>query len=184
MADAIKAGGPLAGGRWRWLVWGPLLALELTPLVAMRFTGEVDWSAGDFATFGGLLLIVGGAVEVAVRASAAWAYRAAFGLATLAGFLMVWANLAVGIVGNEDNKTNLIFYGIVLTGLVGAFVAELRPSGMARTMVALAAVQGLAAVVVGTGPEGFPQLYVFSAVYAAIWLTCAWLFHTAAKQAG
>lgn len=183
MTGGRAADGGARADRWRPMVWGAIVALVLAPLVAMRFTTEMDWTLGDFAVFGALLAAAGGAYELATRVTGGLAYRLGFGLAIVAAFLMVWANLAVGIIGDEDNRTNLVFYGIVLTGAVGAWVAELKPRGMARTMLALAAIQGLAAVMIGTGPEGFFQFYVFSAAYAAIWLAAAWLFSRAARTA-
>ena len=34
------------------------------------------------------------------------AYRAAVGVAIAAAFILVWMNLAVGIIGSEDNPAN------------------------------------------------------------------------------
>ena len=81
----------------RTVGWGTLVALLLVPAIAMLLTGEVNWGPGDFIVMGGLLLLLGLAVEFAfVKA------RGVIGRATLAGialaaFLLVWAELAVGI---------------------------------------------------------------------------------------
>jgi hypothetical protein len=45
----------------------------------------------------------GGIFEVATRMTGNNAYRAAVCIAGAAAFLLVWMNLAVGIMGSEDN---------------------------------------------------------------------------------
>lgn len=78
----------------------PLLALLLlVPLVAMQFTDEVNWTLFDFVVMGFLLAGAAGLLELVLRKVARRDYRLLFGLAILAGFLLVWAELAVGIFG-------------------------------------------------------------------------------------
>jgi hypothetical protein len=90
-------------GLWRIMVWGGAALLLLAPLVAMQFTEEVRWTGSDFAIFGVMLAVPLGGLELAVRATRSMAYRAAVAVALGASFLMTWANLAVGIIGNENN---------------------------------------------------------------------------------
>lgn len=75
-------------------------AILLVPLVAMQFTAEVNWSAGDFLVAGFLLSGTGLLLEWAAKKFRTLNSRsvaiAAIGLA----FLFVWAELAVGIVGS------------------------------------------------------------------------------------
>jgi hypothetical protein len=59
---------------------GVALVLSL-PLVAMRFTGDVVWSLGDFIAAGVLLATIGVALELAVRKAGNLA--AALGVAAL-----------------------------------------------------------------------------------------------------
>ena len=80
------------------------LAALLSPLVAMQFTDEVRWDAADFIFAGILIGSVGVAYELAVRMTGNSAYRAGAGFALAATFLTVWANGAVGMIGNEDNS--------------------------------------------------------------------------------
>src|SRR5688572_15784957 len=98
--------------RFRPLIWGAAAFLLLVPAVAMQFTGEVDWTGSDFVIMGIPLGMVCGLYELAVWLSGNTAYRAAFGIAVLTGFLTVWVNLAVGMLGSEDNIENLMFAGV------------------------------------------------------------------------
>jgi hypothetical protein len=68
-------------------------ALLLIPLVAMRFTDEVNWTALDFITMGFMLLVTGLAIEAALRIiRTAWV-RVTAVVAVLFGFVMVWGAL-------------------------------------------------------------------------------------------
>lgn len=171
------------GNRWRAAIWGTAACLLLLPLVAMQFTAEVNWDGTDFIVMGGLLFGACGLYEFAARMSGSIAYRAASGIAIVTGVLLVWINLAVGIIGSEDNPANLVFFGVLAIGMLGAFVARLRPRGMALTLGAMAIAQVLAAVyaaVVGPDAKGA----VLSGFFAVVWLVSAQLFRLAARQDG
>ena len=83
--------------RWRVAGWSAAAALLLAPLVAMRFTEEVNWTPFDFAVFGALLAVAGGAFELVVRVTRRQAARAVAGAAIAIAFLLAWAHGAVGI---------------------------------------------------------------------------------------
>ncbi|QJE74531.1 hypothetical protein HHL28_16960 [Aerophototrophica crusticola] len=179
----IGGNGPRRGvSPWRLVGWGGAAALLLLPAVAMRFTTKVDWGPEDFITFGVMLAVAGGALEVAVRMSGNWAYRAGAGVAVATGFLLLWANLAVGVIGSEDNPANLMFHGVLLVGIIGAILARFRPRGMSLAVAAMALAQ-LLAFVVGV-VAGWGETPVVTVVFAGLWLTSAWLFRKAAREEG
>jgi len=82
---------------WRLALWGVATSLLLAPAVAMRFTQEVQWDGLDFLVFGGLLLIACGAFELSMRLMIRPRARGLAGFAIVAVFLLVWAELAVGL---------------------------------------------------------------------------------------
>ena len=167
---------------WRILVWGGLAALLALPLVAMQFTDEVDWSPFDFLVMGILFSVVGGCFELAARLSRNWTYRAGFAVTIITSFLTIWVNLAVGMIGNEDNPANLVFTGVLMVAAIGAIVARFRPDGMARAMIVAALAQaGCAAWAVSLGHT---RDAMFISIFCVFWLAAAALFRIAAGSAG
>lgn len=169
------------GNRLRVAIWGLAAGLFLLPLVAMQFTDEVTWTAFDFVFWGGMLLVACGVYEVATRISPSRWYRAGVGAAVVGGFLVVWVNGAVGMIGNEDNAYNLLFLGAILVGAIGALIAWFRPAGMARALYATAIIHALVsvvAIVAGWDPRGA----VLSLCFVLPWLVSAGLFRMAARE--
>lgn len=72
--------------------------LLLVPLVAMQFTREVDWGPGDFLAAGALLAGAGFAWVGVARCVRAPGRRALMKAGVVLALLLVWAELAVGIV--------------------------------------------------------------------------------------
>lgn len=165
---------------WRAAAWGGAALLLAIPAVMTQVSPEWDWGPFDFAVFATMLGLACAAFELTARASRDIAHLAAAGLALGTAFVIVWASLAVGIIGNEDNPANLVFVGVLAVGLVGGALVRLRSAGMARVMVATTLAQAVAAivaVVVGVPPEG-----VLTAIFIAPWLISSWLFSIAAKR--
>jgi len=166
----------------RWLVWGGAACLLLLPLVAMQFTSEVNWTLDDFLVMGGLLALVGGAYELAVRVARSNTYVVAFGIAVGTAFLTIWINLAVGIIGDEGDLANAMFVGVLAIALIGAVLARLEPLRMARAAALTAAVQaavGVAALFIAPDqPEGV----ILSGILAAGWFASGRLFRIAARD--
>lgn len=107
-------------------------------------------------------------------------------VAVAAGAVQVWINLAVGIVGSEDNPVNQGFFGVVITAMACAYVARFRAGEMARAMVAVAGVQALLAVMLATAPSNARDVMavlVLSSGFIVLWLISAALFRRSAQLA-
>lgn len=174
------------GNLLRMVGWSVAAALLLLPFVAMQFTPEVNWTASDFIIWGIMLGAAGGLFELAVRLSPLPSYRAGFALALVGAFLVTWVNLAVGIVGSEDNPSNQFFFLALLVGIVGSGVARLRAAGMTYAMFATAAALGIAFVFAEMSPRD--ELWVpatreaiGTGILALIFVTSALLFRRAAS---
>ena len=165
--------------------------LLLIPLVAMQFDMGVDWNLFDFIVAGALLFASGLTYELIARRAGNGAYRAAVGVAVAAALLLVWINLAVGIIGSEDNPANLMYFGVLFVGIVGAIFARLRPRGMARALFAAAFAQALVpviALVIGKSqsmqePPGMLGVLALNVFFVMLFAGSALLFRHSA-QAG
>jgi hypothetical protein len=178
MTEGVETGG-VARARSNRLVWGGAALLFLAPLAAMQFTKEVVWGPLDFAVFGTMLLVACGAYELVSRRAVGLWHRAAMGLAIATAFLLVWANLAVGFIGDESDPANLMYGGVLALGVIGAVVTRLRARGMAVVLVAMALAQALAALVAQLA--GWDQVWAPTAVFVALWLASACLSLRAAR---
>ena len=180
MAAQLQPGNTRKGNPWRLAVWGTAAGLLMIPAIAMQLGAEgVHWTAFDFVVMGTLLGSCCAAYELATRMSGNTLYRLGFAVAIALGFLLVWINLAVGIIGGEDNLANAVFAGVLLVGAIGALLGQLRAAGMARAMVATGIAQLLAggyALALGSMEGG-----MLSAAFAVMWFTSAALFHKAAR---
>jgi len=159
----------------------------LLPLLAMQFTDEVVWNLADFVVAGALLLGTGFTYELVARKGGNIAYRAAVGIALAAALLLVWMNLAVGIIGNEDNPANLMYVGVLAVGLIGAVIARLEQRGMARALFATALAQALVpviALIIWRPSVTSDVLGVFglNAFFAMLFVGSALLFRRAVRE--
>lgn len=168
---------------WRKLVWGGAAAVMAIPVTLRLTVAEMAWDGFDFAVFGAMLLLAGLAFELVLRFAGASIWSVLAALLSIGGaFVMVMANLAVGIVGNEGNPINLVFFALLGAGALGALAVRLRAAGLARVLTTMAAGQALLGIALAFG--GIAYLPVFTAVFVAIWLGSAALFRQAARQVG
>ena len=166
----------------RPFVWGGAAALMLLPVVAIRGTDAAAWDPpGDFVFLAVLLVALGLAYELAARVPDRQAYAAGAGIAAAAALLGAWINLAVGIVGSEDNPANLIFAAPIAVAAAGAVLARLRAAGMALATTAAALAQLLAFAVAFAAGIGFTG--PITILFTGLWLVSAWLFGRAAREA-
>ena len=111
------------------------------------------------------------------------AYRFAVGVAMAGVFLLVWINAAVGgILG--DDPANMMYFGVLLVGFIGAVSARLEPQGMSCALFATAfALVLVPAIALGIGTPAFANgvLAVFGlhALLALPFVGSAWLFRRA-----
>ena len=81
------------------IIFTVAIILLLIPLIAMQFTDEVSWTIMDFVVMPILVLSAGLLFDLVMRKITNMNYRIALGVAILLTFLLVWAELAVGVFG-------------------------------------------------------------------------------------
>ena len=97
--DDLSITSGLTNRLWRLALWGSVVAILIAPLIAMQFTGEVQWTPFDFAVATVLLGATALAIELAIRAIGRPTWCVAAVLAILIALVLLWAELAVGVFG-------------------------------------------------------------------------------------
>lgn len=179
----IGVGGPGPGRIpiWRILGWGTAALLILMPWLAMQFTPEVRWEANDFILATVVIGIIGALIELTILLTANRFSRAGGFVAILAGFLVFWSNLAVGMIGNEGNAVNLFFGLVLLIAIIGAWLSSLHRNVLPAAMLAAGTTQcaiGLLAGIWGSDFKGG----VLTILLSTLWWISSLLFAIAAKQ--
>ncbi len=159
----------------------PLLILSV-PFIAMQYSNEVAWDMFDFLIAGCLLFGACFSIETLIRKTNNMAYKIAISLTVLTSLLLIWVNLAVGIIGNENNPANLMFIVVIAIAVVGSIYARFKPKGMAYTLLAVAITQ--ITVAITTYLMGQGSILLITAVFTVLWLTTAWLFHRCRNSIG
>lgn len=122
---------------------GAVLAalLLLIPLTLNILSGEFKWSVGDFIAAWILLAGAATAYKLVTGKGRGKMYKAASAIAIGTALFLIWANLAVGLIGSEDNQANILYMGVIAVGVIGSIISNLKPKGMSYTLYAAAAVQ-------------------------------------------
>lgn len=159
----------------------------LIPFLAMQITDEVNWDEADFIVAGALIFGTGLAYELITRKTGNIAYRAAIGVALAAALLLVWINLAVGLIGTEDDPANLMYIGVLAVGIIAAVIARLQPHGTARALLATAFAQALVAVIAVIAGLGAPwsgpgEILFLNAFFVALWVGSALLLRRVVER--
>jgi len=198
VAASVESLGAWSASRNRVPAWAAVVACILSvPLIAMKFTDEANWSLFDFILMGALLFGVGLTCELVASKGGTVVCRAAVGVACATGGILVWINAAVGIIG--DGPVNLMYFGMLAVGALGALMSRFRPRGTSVALIATAVAQMLVPVValvlwkVGppdllTDPDsphgpfhpGIVQLFCLNGVFAMLFAGSAALFREAA----
>ena len=163
---------------WRIAGWSAAAALVALPAIAMQLTDEVDWTGSDFVFAGVLLLVTGLAAEGGLRLARSWPHLIGFGFATFASFFTVWSNLAVGIIGSEDEAINSHFFTLLGIAIVASILLRFRPRPMSAITGVVAVSQlavGLAAQRVMPDHEVEWGILLF---FASLWLAASLSFRS------
>ena len=175
-----------------WVALATAIILAI-PFAAMQFTNEVSWSASDFVIMGALIFGAGFSYVLLVRLSSNIIHRVAFALAIGITFLLIWVNLAVGLIGSGPNAANLMYAGIAVIIIIGTFISRFAVKGMERVMFTAAIALVLFAIIqILTKMYEYPgssvtEIIAVNAFFAALFAVSGLLFrytrlnHSAAR---
>lgn len=162
--------------------------LLLIPLTAMQFTNEVVWTLTDFIFAGTLLFGAGLSYKLITRKSHEMVYRFAVGFALFTGLFLIWANAAVGIIGSETNDINLLYFVVIVIGIIDAFVVRFQAKGLTISLFAMAAAQAIITVIaLAAGMAELPhssivEIIGVNAFFIMLFCVAALLFRYAALK--
>ncbi|MEI2421247.1 hypothetical protein V6O07_13320, partial [Arthrospira platensis SPKY2] len=85
----------------------------------------------------------------------------------------------------RSDPANLLYFGVIAIGVIGAVKAHLRPLGMAQALYGMALAQALIGIVALVGGLGRPysgpaELILLNGFFVALFGGSAWLFRRTA----
>src|SRR5947209_6910206 len=86
----------------------------MAPLVASQFVEDWNWDAGAFVRVYVLFFMTGMVFALVASGMVAWSYKAAVGVALVAGFALGWSNMVH--VADSGNPANLVYYSVLAVG--------------------------------------------------------------------
>jgi len=158
------------------------------PLIAMQFTQEVDWSVGDFIVMGILIFSMAVAYVLLARYAPNFIHRAAIGSSVGSTFFLIWANLAVGLIGAGPHAGNLMYIGVVAVVIIGTYFSRFTAKGMELTMfsaafsIVLVAVIALLANMQSYPNSSVAEIISVNAFFAFLYCISGLLFRFQALQ--
>ncbi len=159
------------------------LAALMVPLVASRLVPGWNWPAGSFVFVYVLFFGTGMAYALIARKMGAWSYKAGVGVALVAGFALGWSNMVH--VADSENPALLVYYSVLVVGLIGAWLARLEARGLARTLFVMAAILALIALMLPSGaPPDFAQRQAIGHGVLVVLFTASGLLFRHASVAG
>lgn len=160
----------------------------LVPAVAMQYSTEVDWSVSDFIIMGALIFGTGISFVFVMRYAINTAYRVALIMAFGTTFLLIWANLAVGLIGSGANLGNLMYLAVYAIVIMGSIRSRFASSRMERVMyVAAIALIVVAAIAIFSDMGGYPdssvnEIIAVNGFFATLYAISGSLFRFATQE--
>ena len=164
----------------------------LVPFAAMQFSDEMNWSLFDFILLGALLFGTGLALELLSRQAVNNTHRLALASTLVTSLLLLLVNLAVGVIGSEDNPSNRMYVGVLAVLLIGALIVRFQPRGMTGVLAATAILTALAPVIAlilgslsaaSTAETAYVlRVFVFNTIFVVMFLGSALLFRRARRN--
>ncbi|HET9879390.1 MAG TPA: hypothetical protein VFQ81_08820 [Candidatus Limnocylindria bacterium] len=137
-------------------------------------TDGVNWGPMDFAIIGVLVFASGLLFEYVSTRARNVQHRAAAAIAVAAGLLLIWVNLAVGMIGDEGNPATLMYVLVLFVALAGATIGRFEPREASIAMFATAAAHVVVVVIALVGGM-HPELRA-DAFFIAAWVASGLLF--------
>ena len=182
MSEAGATYRPAIWNGWRVVRWSLATVVVLTPALMTRISDGWHWTLGSFVVAAAAIAGFVGLYELAEHANASRTYRTGIAVSLVTSFLTLWTTVV------RDDGSGMSFILPVISAFLGAFVAWLRPAGLARTAFGVAIMQALSGMAVATAPvtanvpDGPRKALVAAGAFTLLWLAAAVLFSVAARK--
>jgi hypothetical protein len=145
-----------------------------------------NWSPFDFVAAFIVLFGAGSVFEWIASKGGTSDYRVAVGVACATGLVLLWINMAVGLIGSDDNPANLMYLMVLALAFSGACLAGFESRGTSRALFVTAAAQALVPVMALIfNPDDFSpgvaRVFLLNSLFVAMWIVSALLFRYAGR---
>lgn len=112
-------------------------------------------------------------------------YKAGVAVALGTGLFLLWGVLALGVIGREGDRADLMYLGVLSIALLGALISRGKPEGLAKAMIGTAAAQAAVTVIaLLMGKQDDPvtsvlEIVGLNSMFIGLFLGSAWLFRKA-----
>jgi len=160
------------------------ILILLIPLFGNLYFAGFYWELFDFVLAGGLIFSLLLGLSFVRKQSVSGYYKIAWLLASLALFLLVWINGAVGIIGSEDNVANSLYLGVFLVFAVGSLITRFSSHGMSYVLFLTALVHSSIPVIAfliwqPNLVTGMITVFIFNFLLALVWAGSGLMFRFA-----
>jgi len=141
----------------------------------------MNWDALDYLVALALLGGSAGAYWIATRSARSLWHHTAVIIAAGGALLMLWMQLAVGLVGDGDHPINHAMGLVLVVSAIGALLSRFRASGMRTTLLVAAGTQMVLGALgfILLPAMYFSDIFLVTAFFSGLWTASAFLFHLA-----
>ncbi|GAB4147062.1 MAG: hypothetical protein OHK0017_08330 [Patescibacteria group bacterium] len=113
----------------------------LLPLVGMQISTDIMWTTFDFIFAGSIIFIALLSFEFLISKISNIEFKLASGLTVASTTFLLWTNLAVGLIGNENEAANYMYLVVIAVIIAGTAISKFKPRNMAYTLFVAALIQ-------------------------------------------
>jgi hypothetical protein len=159
------------------------LLLLIIPILGNMYIDGWNWSIFDFIFAFVVFMGTGITFGYVSRKSNGIVYKLAVAVAVFTSLALIWINGAVGLIGDEDNGTGMLYLGVVLIGFIGIALSRFKATGLSRTAFVMAGAQFLVPIIVllfmphiTWGSPGIAGTFILNSFFVGAYIISGVLF--------
>lgn len=166
------------------------LLLLAIPFFAMQFGAGVAWEFPDFLVMGSIIMVFSMSYGIINVHAPDIFYRIATILSLATMFLLIWANLAVGLIGGGAHAGNLLYIAVIIAGIIGGIISRFSASALQKTCFVITAILVLIAIIaLLSGMQYYPgssvrEIILVNGIFGTLFFMSGVLFRIYSKKSG